>query len=87
MQAVAAQRQPFREHDAIRNEEAAVHWQAWQHHEQLQQWHGVGTRQMADERAELLAQAPHYKAAADSLAQRQAPDARCIGTAFAPRCE
>ena len=40
MQVVAAQRQSFREHDAIRDQEAAVYSQAWQHHEQVRQWHG-----------------------------------------------
>ena len=33
LQAVAAQRGAFREHDSIRDEEAAVHEQAWQQHE------------------------------------------------------
>ena len=60
---------------------------AGQQQEQLQQLHGVETRQLANEHAELLARSSHVEAAAEAFAQRQALDARSVATAVEQRCE
>ena len=70
-QVVATERRAFRKHDAIRNEEAAAYFQAWQHHKQLSQWDVLEAWELVGEHAELLARAAHLELAAPALSEER----------------
>ena len=69
--AVASQRLAFREHDAIRNEEATIQRQGWQRHEALQQWHKAEAEQFTNEQAELIGRAAHFESTALAAVQER----------------
>ena len=47
--AVRARQAVYDEYAEIRDAQAAIQWQSWEQHAQLQQWHGAETRQMESE--------------------------------------